>query len=223
METVTGIFAITLALIFNYFFFRLGKDFEYPDILKQPSGRILQKFQSNNKSIRRSWYGFMLGAVLFAPLIVMIHYTYQATSHIEILGLATACGLISAVYQTLGLSRWVFTVPYLADLHKSSKSESQKETIETIFMSQHKYLGEGIGEHLGYLFTSLWTILLATFLLLTEQLNFSLGIGGIIAGVAIAIGTLEFFGQKWAGGVNAVGYILWSVWVICLGLALILN
>ncbi len=222
MELTTGLLTILLAMTFNYFFFRLGKTFEYPDILKQPGTVVLEKFHTNKEPILRTWYGFLFSAVAFGPVVVLLYYSFLSNEHTVLLGLATISGILATIFQTLGLSRWVFSVPSLSDSYAEATSETKRETIEIIFANQNKFLGEGIGEHLGYFFTSLWTILLAIFLLMTDQQNVLLCIAGIIAGIAIAIGMLEAAGQKWAGAVVAIGYVVWSVYLVALGIQLII-
>ena len=40
---------------------------------------------------------------------------------------------------------------------------------------------------------------------------------GIVAAVGILIGVLEEANLKWAGVVNAVAYLVWSIWLLAFG------
>ena len=59
------------------------------------------------------WYGFMLTAVLLAPLAVLLGQVL-AGDGLAIVPTGTVVGLLAAVVQFLGLARWPFLVPGLA-------------------------------------------------------------------------------------------------------------
>ena len=74
--------------------------------------------------------------------------------------LATAFGVLAAAVQFLGLIRWPYLVPYLArTFFDPSSSEATRDAVAVVFQAFHRYAGVAIGEHLGYLFTGLWTLL----------------------------------------------------------------
>jgi hypothetical protein len=49
-----------------------------------------------------------------------------------------------------------------------------------------------------------------------------MGILGIISAVGILVGLLEPAGWKPAGAINAISYLVWSLWLIISGVMLIL-
>jgi hypothetical protein len=86
----------------------------------------------------------------------------------------------------------------------------------------------GVGEHLGYLLTGLWTLLVAASILSTAVLPAWLGVIGLPIGVALLVGSLEFVGPNekdgWslAGTIVPIAYIAWSLSLIALGVLLLL-
>ena len=44
LERATGLLLIVMPVAFNLFFFLLGRRFDYPTILRQPTGEILRRF-----------------------------------------------------------------------------------------------------------------------------------------------------------------------------------
>jgi hypothetical protein len=127
--------------------------------------------------------------------------------------------------------RWPFAVPELARRYVAAEgpdAEATRRTIELTFATLHRLLGVGIGEHLGYLLTGLWTLLVAASILSTAVLPGWLGVVGLPIGVALLVGTLEFVGPNekdgWplAGTIVPIAYIAWSLWLIALGLLLLL-
>jgi hypothetical protein len=103
----------------------------------------------------------MLTAVLFVPLAVLVHkvLTRENTPYMAV---GTAFGVIAGVVQFLGLVRWPFLIPYLADTYLApASSPATREAVAVIFQAFNQYAGVGVSENLGYLFTGLWTMLVA--------------------------------------------------------------
>lgn len=121
IERAAGAFCIFLPLAFNAFFFLLGRSFEYPDILRRPTGEILSRFQAGGVTLKLHWYGFMLTAVLLAPLAILLGQVL-ARDGLEIVPVATTIGVLAAIVQFLGLARWPFLVPELARTYADSAS-----------------------------------------------------------------------------------------------------
>ena len=70
---------------------------------------------------------------------------------------------------------------------------------------------------MGYLCTSIWTALIALAITQSAQFNVWLGWAGMIPAIGIFIGLFEESGFKAAGAINAISYILWSIWLIVIG------
>ena len=81
-----------------------------------------------------------------------------------------------------------------------------------------------MGENLGYLFTSLWTVLVAL-AMFGSPLPFRrwLGLLGMVAAACILVGTLEPAGFEPAANIVVVGYVLWSIWLLLTGIFLLLT
>jgi len=153
-------FLIVLPLAFNGFLLLLGRRFDYPDILRRPAEDILNRFQAGGVGLKLVWYGFMLTAVLFAPLAVLLGQVL-AGDEIAVIPTAIVVGVLAAVVQFLGLARWPFLVPALARAYTDPASTSaSREATKVVFDSFHRYLGVGIGECLGYLLTGAWSVLI---------------------------------------------------------------
>ena len=94
--------------------------------------------------------------------------------------------------------------------------------MEVVFQAFHRYVGVAIGEHLGYIFTSLWTLLLCMAIVQTDLVSPLFGWLGIVPALGVLAGVFEETGFKAAGAINAISYILWSLWLVALGIALLL-
>jgi len=72
VQNIAAALLIILPLAYNLFFFLLGRRFDYPNILRSPTGEILSRFKAGGVGHKLLWYGFMLTAVLLGPLAVLL-------------------------------------------------------------------------------------------------------------------------------------------------------
>ncbi len=222
LNLITGLLLIAVPLIFNVTFFMLARSFSYPDILRQPTEIILQRYQAGGKSLRRLWYVFTLGAVLFTPVPVLVHQVFGAAAP-WYLAAATTLGVVAGVVQFMGLIRWPFLVNTLAELYTApNASAATRDSVKVVFQTFHRYAGVALGEHLGYVFTSGWTVLVCIAILQTGLLHPLFGWVGILTALGVFVGVFEEVGFKPAGAINAISYLLWSLWVMALGVAFLL-
>jgi hypothetical protein len=220
---LTGLMWIVVPIAFTAVFTLLQINFEYPDILRQPAGDVLTKFQAGGAPLLALWYSMLVTALLSIPAMTMLHRVIAETGKAPaFLFTATTFGVIAGVVQSLGFLRWSFVVPYLATTYTNpATTTAQQETLTFIFEAFHRYLGMGVGEQLGYLFTALWTLGIAVALRQTGLIKSWLMVPGILVGVGVATGMLEPAGVEWAGVVNAISYLLWAVWLVGVGIVLI--
>ena len=223
LTTLTGLLLILVPIAFNATFFLLQRAFEYPDILRKPNDYVLRRFKEGGAPLRRLWYAFAFSAVLFTPVPVMVGQVFQPEAPWYLM-VGTTLGVLAGAVQFLGLIRWSFLVPSLADIYTDSKStQATRDSVTVVFQAFHRYAGVAIGEHLGYIFTSTWTILLCIAVVQTDMVNPLFGWLGVVPALGVLVGVLEETGFKAAGMINAISYILWSVWLIAFGIALLLR
>ena len=220
---LTGLLLILLPIAFNVIFFLLQRTFEYPDILRKPTDYILGQFNAGGKRLILTWYCFAITTLIFVPIAILVHQVL-AGDDLPYMVLATTVGVLAGIVQFLGLIRWTFVVPYLAQTYfEPGSSPATRESIAIVFQAFHRYAGAAIGEHLGYLCTSIWTAFIALAIAQSPQFNAWLGWIGFIPAIGIFIGLFEEAGFKPAGAINAISYILWSIWLIALGVIFLLH
>jgi len=205
----------------------LAARFDYPDILRRPTGEVLARFREGGTALVLMWWAFALTAVLMVPLVVLLSQAIDDADP-QVLGVATIVGVLAALVQFLGLIRWPFLVPYLARSDADpSATLARREAIDVVFQSFNRYLGVGVGEHLGYGLTGVWTTLTGVALTETSAVPTWIGIVGIVIGPILVLCSLEFVGSHepsgWALAVRLTPttYIAWSLWLIATGVALL--
>ncbi len=220
-----GVVLIVAPLWFNITFALLGNRFDYPGILRRPTAEILERFRAGGSSLILLWWTFMLSGLLLIAGAVLLG---QVLGFDGIVPLATTIGVLAGLVQMLGLLRWVYLVPALARAHADRTLEpAQRDFHAAIFGAFHQYLGVGVGEHLGYLFTGIWSVLIGVGVIQGTALPTWLGWPGIVIGAGLTVGAAEFLGPNeergWALGGAAIPllYIAWSVWLLAMGVALL--
>jgi len=227
-EVVTALLLIAVPVAFNVAFFELGRAFDYPNILRKEPDEILRRFAAGGPGLLLRWQALLMSALAMLPLAALLAVVLNAPPALTVVSIVV--GAAAALVQALGLVRWPFAVPELARRFVAADGEeavATRRSIEIVFATLHRLLGVGIGEHLGYLLTGLWTLLVAASILSTAVLPGWLGILGLPIGVALLIGTLEFVGRNekdgWplAGTIVPIAYIAWSLWLVALGVFLL--
>jgi hypothetical protein len=229
LETATAIVLIVVPIAFNIGFLALGRAFDYPDILRKEHDEILRRFADGGSGLLLRWQALLLSALGMLPLVAMLAILLGASPELTVL--TVVVGAAASLVQALGLARWPFAVPELARRYVGAPEgpvgDATRDTVRVVFATLHRYLGVGIGEHLGYLLTGAWTLLAAWSIMSTTALPAWLGLAGLPIGVALAAGALEFVGpnerEGWAlmGKVVPIAYIAWSIWLIVAGVLLV--
>src|SRR3954452_5183311 len=113
--SVAGLVLIALPVAFNVTFGMLAARFDYPDVLRRPTHEVLARFREGGRSLVLLWWAFALTALALAPLAVLVSAALR-DADATVLSLASTIGVLAAVVQFLGLIRWPFLVPYLAEV-----------------------------------------------------------------------------------------------------------
>jgi len=159
-------------------------NFEYPGILRQDIGIVLTKFHNGGAALIFTWWAF---AILGLPLLVAyIKIGQEFENRISFIKWATVLGVVSGIVQIIGLLRWVFVVPVIANNYVATTDPIVKEIAKSSFQSIHQFAGVLLGVHLGQLFTIAWTII-----------------------ISIAFNKLKLFPQwvSWLGIISSIIYL----------------
>ena len=156
----TAALLIAVPVAFNLAFFELGRAFDYPNILRKEPDEILRRFAAGGAGLILRWEALLLSALAMLPLVALLAVALGASAALT--AAAMVVGSAAALVQALGLVRWPFAVPELARRYVAADgpdAAATRRAIEVTFATLHRLLGVGIGEHLGYLLTGVWTLL----------------------------------------------------------------
>ena len=226
---VAGALLIALPLAYNLLYTLLARSFDYPDILRQPTAKVLARFEEGGSRLLLVWWGFAMSAVLLAPTALLMS-AILTDADSTVLSLASAVGVLAALVQFLGLIRWPFVVPYLArTLADPAATTATKDAVDVAFQTLNRYLGVAVGEHLGYLFTGAWTGLIALAVVQSDLLHAAFGVIGLILTPFFILCSFEFLGPfepkgwKLAATLVPATYVAWSLWLMATGIAVLVG
>lgn len=195
--------------------------FEYPDILRQDTAVILTKFHEGGSRLIGTWLAFALTGIPLIPAYILIGQKLESRS--PLVRMATSIGIIGLIVQMVGLLRWVFVVPVLADSFIHATDNATKAAAITGFKIVHQFAGVLLGEHLGQLFTIAWTVLISISLLKLKLVSKWVGWLGLISSFIYLLAQAELFATVIPGFpvwsmAGFIGSTLWLIWLIIIGI-----
>ena len=169
----------------------LTMTFEYPDILRQDPGVVLTKFHEGGSSLIFTWWAF---AILGLPLLIAyILIGQKLEDRLGFIKWVTTVGIISGIVQIIGLLRWVFVVPVIAGNYVTATDAATQAAAKMSFQVIHQLGGVLLGEHLGQLFTIIWTIMLSVAFMKLKMFPKWVSWLGIISSIIYLLAQLDLF------------------------------
>jgi hypothetical protein len=214
---LTASLLILAALLANVAFAALGSIFNYPDVLDEPAGAVLESFRVHEGAVS-AWFAVLaLSAALLAPVAIGVGRLSPARP----MRIAVWVGIAAATVQVIGLMRWPLLVPgYAADA--ASSNPGVAADARDSFTTASDILGTAIGETLGYLLTAAWTALVVVALGRGYAGRWFQALGAASAGLVL-VGVLSPLSLPVVDTANFFGYILWSAWLIAFGVVIIVR
>jgi hypothetical protein len=195
--------------------------FEYPAILRQDTAIILTRFNEGGSNLIWTWFAFAVTGIPLIPAYIMIGQKFENKA--PLVHMTTTIGVIGLLVQMIGLLRWTFVVPVLADTFLHATDEATKAAAIVSFKTIHQFAGVILGEHLGQLFTIAWTVMISiSFAKLKLMPKWVNGLGIISASIYL-LAQAELFATVMPGFpvwemAGFVGSTLWLVWLLIIGI-----
>ena len=212
---LTACLLIGVAVSTNVAFLALGTVFDYPDVLDEPAGAVLADFRDAQTTVA-AWFAVLAcSAALLAPIAIGV----GRLSTSRAMRLAVPVGIAAAVVQVIGLMRWPLLVPGYA-VDATSADPDVAAAARDAFTTAGNVLGTTIGETCGYALTATWTVLVVIALGRRYSGRWFQLLGATSAALVI-VGVLSPLELPVVDTANFVGYILWSTWLIALGIVIL--
>jgi hypothetical protein len=198
--------------------------FDYPVILRQDTASILTRFNEGGSRLIFTWFAFAITGLPLIPAYILLGQQLENKS--ALVRMATSIGVMGLLVQVIGLLRWTFVVPVLADTFVTSTDAATKAAAVVSFKTIHQFGGVLLGEHLGQLFTIAWTLMMsisfAKLQLMPKWINWL----GITSACIYLLAQAELFATVvkdfpvWDMA-GFIGSTAWLVWLGAVGIVLI--
>ena len=225
----TGILFILMVILSNIPYTLLTMTFEYDDILREPVGEVLTKFHAGGTQLILTWFAFGLSALLLIPGSMLLHrvmdFPYRRPQP-AYLAIATLMGALSGLLQAIGLMRWVFVIPILANLYTApDASETTQTAVTVVYQAVHQYGGVILGEHLGQTLLVGWTVGAGLAMQSSPLFKSWVGWWGLLTTPLLLLGQSELLATVIPTmpmvETTPIGFILWEVWLLLVGISLL--
>ena len=208
----------TVALLIPYTM--LTMRFDYPDILRKDTASVLQRFYEGGNSLIWTWFAFAVTGLPLIPAYIMMGQKLE--NKVPSIRTATMIGVVGLVVQMIGLLRWTFVVPVLADTFVNATDEATKAAAIVSFKAIHQFGGVILGEHLGQLFTITWTLLMTFAFSKLKLMPKWANVLGVVGSVIYLLAQAELFATVIKGFpvwdlAGFLGSTLWLIWLIIVG------
>jgi hypothetical protein len=215
-----GVLLITGAVALFIPYMMLIDTFSYPDILRQDTAIILSAFHEGGSKLIWTWFAFALTGLPLLPAYILMGESLKEKS--SLVKVATVFGVMGLIVQMIGLLRWTFVVPVLADTYVNTTDEVTRAAAIVAFKTIHQFAGVLLGEHVGQLFTIIWTVMISIALQQSKAIPrwvsyFAYAASGIyiLAQAELFATVMPSFPMWEAAGF--LGSSLWLLWMIILG------
>lgn len=222
---LAGLLFIVGTVLINIPYTLLIINFDYPDILRQPTAEILTRFQAGGNALIYTWLAFAWVGLPMLFGVIMLKQILK-DENAPFLEIATTLGVIGFIVQVIGLLRWVFVVPVLARLYTAPGTDSATQAaVSAVFTAVHQYGGVILGEHMGQLLTILWMSMLSSIIYRSKMFSKWVAVLGWVASAVYLLAQTELLATAiptfpvvdWAG---LVGSLLWLAWMVVVGVYL---
>ncbi len=219
LTKLTAIVLVLEIILFMTAFRVLAKAVNWPASLDKPAAVVLPLFTQHRGAAIAGYYSYMLSALLLIPISLMLHRVLARENSLLLMS-ATWFGVLSGAMKSLGIVRWLFLMPFLADTYMNPKaSATTRETVALVYDAFNLYAGK-VGEHLGgHLLTAFWVGLMAIVLMRSRLVPGWIAWTGIVVAVGWLVGLIGDFGVN-IGPVVSINTSLLNFWYFALAVAL---
>ncbi len=224
----TGLYRATVSLLLLQpvlmfiAFFVLSSAINWPASLDEPASVNLPLIVEERGAVVFGYGSYFLYSLLILPLSVALYFALKGREASPLLAVAASFGVISALARVLGIGRWLFLMPLLAETYLDPTSgEATRAAVEVAYAAFNEYAG-GVGEIVGVSLTgALWVGLTSIALLRSERFPSWPGLLGLPAAGILMMGLSPIFGVDPGALVTVLGVNVYLVWTVVLAAVLL--
>lgn len=192
----------------------LSSAINWPASLDDPASVALPRLITQAGPVMLGYGSYLIAALLLVPATAGLNGRLGLSGPIA--GLALSLATLSAIAKAIGISRWLFAMPGLAQAYVAPGAD--QPTVSLIYETLNAYAG-GIGEALGVgLVSGVWTLLIGGAVLRSPGVIAKvLGAFLVIAGLLLFLTIPGALGVE-LGPVLMISNLTWQFALLGLGL-----
>lgn len=195
-------------------FLVLSSAINWPASLDDPAAISLPRIFKQAEAVRLGYSCYLVMALLLIPATAALNDRLGVKGQMAATTMALA--VFSAMAKTIGIGRWLFAMPGLAEAYVAPGADH--DAIATVFMALDSYAG-GIGEVIGVgLMTGIWTLIIAGAVFVSQGPAAKvLGTAAFFAGLSLFLTIPAGFGVE-LGPVLTLSNVGWLATFLAIGL-----
>lgn len=197
--------------------------FEFPEVLRMPAEYRLGLFLEHRSVIIPVYYLMALTGLTQLSIAVLLHQSFKDRGS-TLLVLATVFGVLSGAWQVMGFLRWTILIPYIAEtMAQANALGIEPATVAFMEGVANRYIGMAVGEHLGFVGQTVWTILLGVVMVRSKLFENRLAWIGIVLGILTIPVCLEPLGGPFVAFAEWPMPVVtaWVVWTMVVAFSLV--
>jgi Domain of unknown function (DUF4386) len=221
LSSKTRTASITAAVLFTAQFALMGAAYlilssaiNWPISLDDPASIALPRILEHADSVMIGYSCYLMVSLLMIPATAAFNKRLGITGARADLTMALAT--FAAITKTIGIGRWLFVMPSLAQAYIAPSAD--KAAIELMFDALNAYAGS-IGEVMGVGFASgIWTLLIAASVFRADGMTAKfLGVFTFLVGLSLFATIPAGFGLD-LGPILTISGVAWNVALFAIGI-----
>lgn len=145
---LTGLLSLIQGLLILVPTIILGQAIGWPATLDDPASEALPRLLEQEGAVRIGYAAYLLMSILFVVTMAMIATLSNGKAMKSLIGLIIGFAFISTLSRSLGIIRWLYPAPELAEAWEAASTDQERFAISTAFDLMNSY-GGTVGEVLG--------------------------------------------------------------------------
>jgi Domain of unknown function (DUF4386) len=198
----------------------LSSTINWPVSLSDPASIALPRVIAMSQPMLLGYTCYLCVGLLFIPATVALNARLGLVGPLANLTLGLA--VVSAIAKTIGITRWLFAMPILAQAYVAPGADT--ETLSIIYEVLNGYAGS-IGEIIGVsLISGIWTLIMATIIFkMPGRFTKPLGAFVFLTGILLLFTVPEAFGVQSIMGISmgnllTLNGIIWQAGLLAIGI-----
>jgi len=202
----------------------LANSINWPSSLDEPASVNLPLILEQYSSMMWGYGVYLVYSLLFWPVAYLTGRVIVGNDVNNILfQVANGFAALSALARALGIVRWLFTMPVIAQMYISpNTSDAMKENLSAMYEMLNSYAG-GVGELLGVsLFAVIWLVLICILIIRSNKFPNWLAYLGFVTAISLFANLAEATGID-MGPMITISDVLLHIWMLSTAIVFIYS